>query len=337
AGLVSAAGTSGDESVRHWPRLAVEPQRVLVPDGHRSVALALAPEQRWFASYAQSGERLKLLGGARGRSEIETRELAVKSTVLELDVSRDGRWVAVASREGAALFETAAWSSALGLLGSSVLPLAPARALSCAPSQARGIRFGAGDDLLVGHMDGTVALWNHARGELLQRFQLPGGHAHDVELDPAGRRIAALTRESLAVWDRASFALLHERRGLERANAIALDPNGRTLALAVGEVDPAIEIYDLDAERTRVTLRGPTREVTSLAFSPDGSRLAVASEDRLLRLYDPATGMLALSLRDHGYHLKSVVWSADGSALASSGRDGYLLFRETELGTSGAR
>ncbi|MBL8898788.1 MAG: protein kinase, partial [Planctomycetes bacterium] len=47
AGLVSAAGTSGDESVRHWPRLAVEPQRVLVPDGHRSVALALAPEQRW--------------------------------------------------------------------------------------------------------------------------------------------------------------------------------------------------------------------------------------------------------------------------------------------------
>jgi WD40 repeat protein len=337
AGLVSAAGTSSDGSVRFWPRLSVEPQRLRVPDGHRSVALTLAPERRWYALHSFTGERLKLLSGMRGSGAVDECLLDLQATVLEIDTSRDGRWLAVASRDGAALFDTAAPGAATRALVRMGLPLTPLRRFAASTSQARGLCFGAGDDLLVGHLDGTVALWDHQRGELLRSFRLAGGHVHDVALDPAGRRIAALTRKQLAVWDRASFAPLLERLALEHANAIALDASGRFLALAVGSSDPRIEIHDLDRGTLRATWLGATREITALAFSPDGQRLAVAGEDRLLRLYDPATGMLALSLRDHGYQIKSVDWSADGRALASSSRDGCLLFRETELADPRAR
>jgi WD40 repeat protein len=330
ARVISAAGGEGDDSVRLWERLDVEPLRVLVPEGHRSVAVALSSTGHWYALYSSGGERLTMLRGVRGDRRFERRELAARSNVLELDVSPDGRWIAVATRDGALLYEASSWDSAFALLGSTRVPLVPVRTLPSNASRARGIRFGARGELLVGHMNGDVALWDHERGELLHHLRIPGGTAHDVELDPAGRCIAALSRKHLAIWDRASATLLHERTDLPYGGALALDPQGRRFALAVGERDPEIEIYDLELARSTALLRGPTEEITGLAFSPDGRRLAVASGDRLVRLYDAESGILTLTLRDHGYLVKSVVWSPDGNALASCGRDGILVIRETE-------
>jgi tetratricopeptide (TPR) repeat protein len=61
--------------------------------------------------------------------------------------------------------------------------------------------------------------------------------------------------------------------------------------------------------------------VLSVAWSPDGSRLATASEDGTALVWDARTGQPALVLRGHGYAVFSVCWSPDGERLATASLD----------------
>lgn len=79
---------------------------------------------------------------------------------------------------------------------------------------------------------------------------------------------------------------------------------------------------------------GPS-EISSIAFSPDGSQLAVASgpnscsEDNLqpfaIRIIDVQSNQVAHSLVRHQCIVNTVSWSPDGSKLASSGEDGLAF------------
>ena len=79
-----------------------------------------------------------------------------------------------------------------------------------------------------------------------------------------------------------------------------------------------------------MTLRGHTRSVLCVAFSPDGTRLATASEDQTIKLWDSATGEEVLTLRGHAGVVSSVAFSPDGRQLASAGTDGTVQVREAE-------
>ena len=48
-----------------------------------------------------------------------------------------------------------------------------------------------------------------------------------------------------------------------------------------------------------ITLKGHTGGVTSVAFSPDGKRLASAGEDGTVKVWDAATGQEILTLKGH--------------------------------------
>ena len=71
----------------------------------------------------------------------------------------------------------------------------------------------------------------------------------------------------------------------------------------------------------RLTLRGHRDCVWSIAWSPDGSKLATASWDKTAKVWEAGTGRELLTLRGHQSPVWSIAWSPDGSKLATASDD----------------
>jgi len=69
------------------------------------------------------------------------------------------------------------------------------------------------------------------------------------------------------------------------------------------------------------TLEGHAAEVTSIAFSPDGTQVVSGSWDRTVRSWDAATGDLLQTLKGHSDRVMSVAFSPDGTQVVSGSGD----------------
>jgi hypothetical protein len=79
-------------------------------------------------------------------------------------------------------------------------------------------------------------------------------------------------------------------------------------------------------------LLGHTGLVLSVAFSPDGKRLASGSVNKTLKVWDAETGQEKLTLKGHTDAVSSVAFSPDGKRLASASGDKTLKVWDAETG-----
>jgi sugar lactone lactonase YvrE len=124
------------------------------------------------------------------------------------------------------------------------------------------------------------------------------------------RELAAFSTESLSD-DPEKGVLL----GMQAVNA--------TLHFAQPPLPAAEEALHqaIFSSRVRNTLKGHTSWVFSVAWSPDGRRLATASADKTAKVWNAASGQELLTLKGHISWVNSVAWSPDGRRLATASGD----------------
>lgn len=121
--------------------------------------------------------------------------------------------------------------------------------------------------------------------------------------------------------------------------SVAFHPDGRRLA-SVGGGDPfygnpghtpqpgEVVVWDTRTGRKLLTLREQQHLVTSVAFSPDGRRLAAASWDQSVKLWDAETGALLKTFRDNATYASCLAFSPTGNALVTCDARGNGLVRD---------
>jgi WD40 repeat protein len=139
----------------------------------------------------------------------------------------------------------------------------------------------------------------------------------------------------IRVWDWEAGRTLRNIRGQVspgdegRIFTMALSPDGARLAVAGQLTAPGggrqqIRIYDFATGELVLVLTGHTRNITALAFSPDGTRLASGSQDRSAILWDIARARQLTRFEGHKDEVAPVSFTPDGARLITASFDRTL-------------
>ncbi len=230
-------------------------------------------------------------------------------------LSPDGRTLAVASRIGVWLYDSAT-----------------ARALSLLPSSGgvEAVAFSVSGILAAGLNNGQVELWDVEAGERIATLR-HGGSINAVVFSPDGTSLASGSHNQvIRVWEVATRSQIATWEvppdGHSWSRSLAFSPDGSRLVS--GFQDGTVRLWDV-ATRTEVAvLEGHSDRIASVAFSPDGGYVASAEGNGVgtVILWDLATRSQVATLEGTADRWRpAVVFSPDGAILATGSPNGDVI------------
>jgi WD40 repeat protein len=121
-----------------------------------------------------------------------------------------------------------------------------------------------------------VRVWDLNTGRVIGVLAGPAGAtARCVGFSRGGGLLAAGFGPTVRLWRPRSGEVVGDIAAGCRVHAAAFNPDGTSLALA--GADKAVQVWDVAARQQRAALKGHSREVTAVAFSPDGKTLISGS------------------------------------------------------------
>lgn len=204
-----------------------------------------------------------------------------------------------------------------------------------------------GTEFATGHTGGKVTIWDAATRQPRLTFDVAPGHTQALVVfslawSPDGSTLAAATSlggGSVRLLDPATGALLDTFKAETLSTAVAWSPDGSLLAggasRGLGFISEGwVRVWDVATGQVIAEILnggGDTSNVSDLAWSADGSRLACASInwaviwdtatwETVFTLEHPATRLDHLGLEATN-SVSAVAWSPQGSRLATGDAD----------------
>jgi WD40 repeat protein len=153
-----------------------------------------------------------------------------------------------------------------------------------------------------------------------------------LALSPDGRRLALSGDGNVRVWDIVSGTELYHKSG--SALSLLFSPDGKTLAVQQPEGGGGgiIHLWQSATGKEIGHVKGQGSTLPSVAFSPNGKRLASASGKQLC-IWDVASGKALRSFpQGHKDTVAALVISPDGKRLSSSGSEGTIRIWDVAQG-----
>lgn len=300
--------TSGEEilAIKHAGSAFV----TFSPDGAR---LAVPDE----------GRTVRVLDAVTGEELVTCSDHAGK--VQSLSFSSDGTRIACAANGITRLGEVQLWDA---VTGKELLRISAHRNL------ARSVAFSPDNTKLASAgFDRLVKLWDATTGKELKTFEGHTEPVNSVSFSPNGKLLASggLDR-TVRVWSLPlGRQLLNFKGHAERIESVTFSPNGLRLASASNgqfflRKTGSARVWDITRQST-LTLEGHDDGdvALSVAFSPDGTRLASSDWKNGVVIWDAVSGLKLHSLDGVGTTY-SVAYSPDGDLLAAGGRAGIKVW-----------
>lgn len=285
-------------------------------------ALAFSPDGQWLAV---SGNREILLHKADG-SGLVRRLQGRAERLLSIAFSADSKLLVAGGGTPARAGEVQWWDVASGkLLRTADVGTDTVFGASISPD---------GRKVAVGCADNTVHVFATADAKELYKI---GNHENWVlgtVFGVDGKRLVTAGRDRAAkLIDAEKGQFLENVNAIMKTelNAIARHPKKDMIVIA-GE-DRYAYVYMMDRPRNlkvgddATLVRRLDRQdgvVTSLAWSPDGKRIAIAGSAPQVNLYDADTGDRLASCKGHGAGIYATAFSPEGARLATGGFDGSV-------------
>jgi WD40 repeat protein len=185
-----------------------------------------------------------------------------------------------------------------------------------------------GKQALTGSSDCTVRLWDFESGKELRLFEGHPQTVWDVAFSPDGKEALSGCSDGIArLWDVASgkeLLTLETHKG-GRAWTVAFTPDGRRAVTGGGNAfenkgmtEASLRLWDLTTGKEIRKFQGHTKDVRSVAISPDGNQLISGSFDGTMRLWDLHTGKEIRRFDGPGHFVEAVRFTPDGKRAVCS-------------------
>ena len=191
--------------------------------------------------------------------------------------------------------------------------------------------------LAVAHFKGrTAVLWDVASQRRIANVGEHLGFCRGVKFSPGGKLIATAGNDGNVQISEVSTGKRIRRLPIiadDSKASLAFHPLKAILATARHD----LRFFDLqNGKRMDLLAAGPTNEVQSVVFSPDGNRLALGMENGQVSIWDFGTGRLLRRFRQHSASagISALCFSHDGLFLASGGYDDLVVLYDVRRGMS---